>query len=351
MAAAGVLEAAPGPARTARPLRVWADVTHPADVQFFAPVIQELTRAGHAVRVTTRARGETIALLQKKGIPHTSILADHDNFALKVGAMAARTAALAFVPRFDVALSLENAMPVAVARMRGKPSVLFLDNDHKFHIRSKVQDLENWIKLKSTRVVVPATFDAGVLGGRPHDVYEGMKEDVYLSGFMPDPGVLAQVPFKRYVVVRPEALGSVYVTQKRSITPQVLKALSDAGVDVVFLPRAASDRKDAEGTSAFVPGQPLDGPSLCYYASAVLTGSGTIAREAAALGRPALSFFPDALLSVDRHLVEAGRMTHSRDVAEIAAWTRRQYERDSPPSVGRSDALRRVVGFIEAAAP
>jgi len=52
----------------------------------------------------------------------------------------------------------------------------------------------------------------------------------------------------------------------------------------------------------------------CYYADAVLTGAGTLAREAACLGVPAFSFYAGKeLLAVDQKMIREGWMTFSRD--------------------------------------
>ena len=56
----------------------------------------------------------------------------------------------------------------------------------------------------------------------------------------------------------------------------------------------------------------------CFYADAILTGAGTMAREAACMGVPSVSFFAGSrLLAVDQSLVDAGKMYFSRDVASI----------------------------------
>jgi len=77
----------------------------------------------------------------------------------------------------------------------------------------------------------------------------------------------------------------------------------------------------------------MNGLDLCYYASAVLTGSGTFAREAACMGNKSVSFFPgNSLLSVDRKLVDEGKILHSRDPHEIV-----DYVLSSPPRRAISD--------------
>jgi predicted glycosyltransferase len=54
------------------------------------------------------------------------------------------------------------------------------------------------------------------------------------------------------------------------------------------------------------------------YSTAVMTGSGTMAREAACMNKVAISFFPSTKkLSVDQKLIDEGKMFHSRNVRDI----------------------------------
>ena len=57
---------------------------------------------------------------------------------------------------------------------------------------------------------------------------------------------------------------------------------------------------------------------MCYYSQGVATGAGTLSREAACLGKPAISFFPENnLLSVDQSMIKNKFIIHSRNPDEI----------------------------------
>ena len=149
--------------------------------------------------------------------------------------------------------------------------------------------------------------------------YNGYKEDFYLANYEPNPAFLEQLPFEHYVVVRPENIKASYVEGRQSIVPELLKALDAAGYNILFLPRYESDKDYAAGIkNIYVPKEAVNGLDACYYADAILTGAGTMAREAACLGVPSVSFFAGAhLLAVDQSMVEAGKMFYSRDVQQI----------------------------------
>jgi len=89
---------------------------------------------------------------------------------------------------------------------------------------------------------------------------------------------------------------------------------------VIFLPRIPShaDAVRAKGlANIWIPPVSLDGPNLLYHADLVISGGGTINREAAVLGIPAYSLFRGKLAAVDRHLIEQGRMFHINDDSRI----------------------------------
>jgi predicted glycosyltransferase len=153
--------------------------------------------------------------------------------------------------------------------------------------------------------------------------YDGFKEDIYIADYKPDENFLQSLPFNDFVTIRAEALQSIYVKENSSsIVPQIFKELSKNNINILFLPRYESDKDYAKGFSnVFMPSEPLNGLDVCYYSKAMLTGSGTFAREAALIGKPAISFYPgDELLAVDRELIRRGWMMHSRDPKEIVEY-------------------------------
>jgi len=160
-------------------------------------------------------------------------------------------------------------------------------------------------------------------GFKPSKIYQyhGYKEDVYIADYKSNPEFLSSFPFKHYIVVRPENLQANYINNNsaRPITPKLLKALSESGYNILYLPRYAVDKSYADGIkNVYIPDKPVNGLDACYYSDAVLTGAGTFAREAACLGVPSFSFFAGkSLLAVDKSLIKAGKMFFSRDVQEL----------------------------------
>jgi predicted glycosyltransferase len=63
---------------------------------------------------------------------------------------------------------------------------------------------------------------------------------------------------------------------------------------------------------------------ICYFSGAILTGAGTLAREAACLGVPSVSFYAGKeLLAVDRKMISEKMLYHSRNIDDIIMYLKR----------------------------
>src|SRR3954452_5770392 len=104
-------------------MKVWFDMTAPAHPIVFRPVIAQLQRMGHEVRVTARDYAQTLPLLERLGMPHTAI-GRHGGAsrARKVVALAERTAQMiAFGRGKGFALAVahgSNDLALAAAALR-----------------------------------------------------------------------------------------------------------------------------------------------------------------------------------------------------------------------------------------
>ncbi len=302
-------------------MNIWVDIINPSHALFFNVVLRHLQ--DERFQVTIRERAETVELTKMLGIEGRVIGSDHRNGVKKSLGMVGRTLALwTSVDAFDCALSFENGMSVWVSKMKGGRSVLLCDNDLKFfQKKSMLQYMETGIKDLADRIIIPqACYGAfsSHMSGNGLYAYDGYKEDVYIADHVPDSHFLEKLPFDNYVVIRPEALASFYVLENRTIVPDLVRLFRENEINVVYLPRDKGDADYAAGLDAYVPKQALNGLDLCYHADAVLTGSGTMAREAACMGKTSVSFFPgNGLLSVDRELIDSNKMFHSRDPKAI----------------------------------
>src|SRR5659263_687990 len=101
--------------------KIWIDLINPSNVLYFNSFFRDLS--DYQIVTTIRDRAETVELARSFGIEGQIIGTDYTNLVKKSANMVIRTMNLAIsVPKFDVGMSFENGMNVAVARMRGKKS-------------------------------------------------------------------------------------------------------------------------------------------------------------------------------------------------------------------------------------
>ncbi len=334
---------------------VWVDLVSPSHPFFFDALLKRLPDVD--VTATARQKTETVTIANSLGIRPRVVGQDLQHPALRPFGIPLRTAQLAArAPKCDVSLSSRNVMCILASKARGVPSIHFTDNDVTAYIDGLTQE-ELYHRLEGTATynVVPesfrqATLASEVLPSSQVFTYDGYKEDVSVAAFDPDPTFTDRLPFEEFVVVRPEALTASYVAETDSLIPDLLAGFASAGVNVVYLPRGRGDESYADeyGDAVFVPDDPLDGLQLAWHATCVLTGSGTMAREAACMGKPAVSFFPHSLLSVDRKMVEEGRVYHSRDPDAILDYVVSLTPRRIEPDRSRSkDTYEDVADLTE----
>jgi predicted glycosyltransferase len=96
-----------------------------------------------------------------------------------------------------------------------------------------------------------------------------------------------------------------------------------------------------------IPERAIDGLNMIWYSDFVISGGGTMNREAAALGIPVYSIFRGKLGAVDRYLAEQGRLTMIENVDEIR--TKIKFARRNGAvrtGIDQRAALQTIVSFI-----
>jgi predicted glycosyltransferase len=190
--------------------------------------------------------------------------------------------------------------------------------------------------------------------------YPGLKEDVYVPNFKPDPSTLTNLGINReelVIVIRPPATEAHYHNPK---SEQLFEATVNhvgrqQGVKMVILPRnftqtALIKRKWPDlcaDRKIVIPEHVVDGLNLIWYSDLVISGGGTMNREAAALGVPVYSIFRGKIGAVDQWLSQENRLTLIENEEELyskLALTRRH--RADFPDYSNNPTLQKIVSYI-----
>ena len=298
-------------------MRVWLDITAPAHVLVFRPLIARLRQRGDEVEVTSRDYAQTVQLLELHGV-EAEVLGRHGGRSRlgKARSLASRLRALrrwARGRRFDVALAHGSHELAMTARRLGIPSSTTFDYEFAW--------LQHQLGCRAaTRVVVPEAIPPERLeryGVGPEKLrrYPGLKEEYYLADFEPDPSALGAWeidPDRTLVVVRTPPDVSLYHRRSNPLFPQVLDLLGrNESVHTIVLPRTPEQRDFVRGLglpSVLVPDRAVDGQSLIALADVVVSAGGTMNREAVALGVPVYTTYGGRLGGVDELLIREGRL-------------------------------------------
>ena len=296
-------------------MKIWIDLANSPQVLFFRPILSELERQGHSLDLTTRAYAQTVQLAGRLGLQHT-VIGRHGGCRLAglAGQICLRAFALARWARrrgFDLAVSHNSYSQATASRLLGVPVVTLMDYEH--------QPLNHLCFRLARRVIVPECFPQELLrrygAARKTISYAGVKEQIYLAGFKPQPdfrqseGLPVEDPL---VVIRPPAPWTAYHRFENDLFDQLLGRLSRENQGcLLFLPRLPGQAESVRGLPGLrVAERVYDGPNLLYHADLVISGGGTMNREAAVLGTPTCTVFKGKLGAVDRCLIAQGRMTH-----------------------------------------
>jgi predicted glycosyltransferase len=335
--------------------KVWIDLDNSPHVPFFLPIIEELRKRGHEVFLTGRDSYQVCQLLE---LNHLSceVIGGHwgKNRLLKM---------------FGTCTRALRLIPVA---LREKPDLAISHG-------SRAQLIASAIVRIPTLMICDYEFSAGVgffhpdwafipkyisgLKGVPESrllKYPGLKEDVYVPRFQPNLELRSELGLTAddlVVTLRPPATEAHYHNPEAEVLFDAAMELllNHPKARVVLLPRnEKQDRalrkvwgKWMAKKKIVVPEHAVDGLNLLWCSDFVISGGGTMNREAAALGVPVYSIFRGQIGAVDTYLAESGRLVLIESAEDVL--TKIRLERNDPASrrsVDRPPVLDSIVDGI-----
>ncbi|MBZ5656142.1 MAG: DUF354 domain-containing protein [Acidobacteriia bacterium] len=342
-----------------RPKKVWIDLENSPHVPFFKPIIEELERRDYSVLITARDCFQVCDLADLLHVPYKRFGRHYGKHTVaKLAGLVVRT--LQLMPTIirekpDLSVSHGSRSLFMVSSLLRIPTITIFDYEHA-----------KWGGfVRPSWVMVPDLMPdyAGSLAGLEKDRvlrYPGIKEDVYAPSFRPDPSIRERLHFGPddiIVTIRPPATEAHYHNPESEVLlDSVLDFLGNQpNTKAIVLPRTPKQERDLRekwpdmfsSGKVVVPDHVVDGMDLIWFSDLVISGGGTMNREAAALGVPVYSIFRGTLGAVDKYLAEAGRLTlltSPEDVRTRIALVRRNS--DLKPRLGDRPALHVIVENI-----
>jgi predicted glycosyltransferase len=341
----------------AKPKKIWIDLDNSPHVPFFLPIIDSLEARGYKVVLSARNSYQVCELLELHGLK-CKVIGGHwgKNRLLKIIGTCLRS--LSLIPfvlknRPALAVSHGSRAQMLVSVLTNTPTIVMYDYEFAFTMNF----------LRSIWTFTPQYLsDSKKSTDNSHSLsYPGLKEDVYAPRLRPDLTLRSKLGIadnEIVATVRPPAIEAHYHNHDSEVLFQATLDLlmNQSAARVILLPRnerqASSLRNDwtdwIQKGRIVIPAHAVDGMNLIWMSDFVVSGGGTMNREAAALGVPVYSIFRGRVGAVDHYLAEEGRLVlleSAEDVRNKIHITHRQ--RIEPvPSKSEKSTLDVIVNGI-----
>ena len=336
--------------------KIWIDLDNSPHVPFFTPIIDELKSRGCSVVVTARDAYQVRELADLFRMDYKLVGRHQGKSAFRkvmgLGIRAWQLLPTALREKPHLALSHGSRSQLIACAALKIPSILLIDYECAKRLGV----------ITPTWFMCPEVIPSNIFECSPDRVlkYPGIKEDVYVPQFIPDPGVRSQLGLQHddlVVTVRPPATEAHY---HRHASDELFEAVisflsGKSEVKVVLLPRNEKQAVQLRNQwpSLFssqklrIPQQVVDGLNLIWHSDLVISGGGTMNREAAALGVPVYSTFRGEIGAVDQYLSECGRLVlleTTTDIESKIKLARRTIS--TKPQTGNRAALANIVNQV-----
>lgn len=336
----------------------WVDVDNPPQAQYLSPIARELRDRGHEVLLTSRDHAPTLEVLKNRGEEALPIVGQFGTSkASKVAGTLWRGAVLAWLVRRRLgrpsAVVSTSRSGVLAARALGSPPVTILDYEGV--------ELGAFIKSGTTLLhpeVVPAACftDRGFPEARLFS-FPGLKEDIAFSGIDLTESVVVRLPSPRDesrlgVLVRPPSQTSHYrVDRSMKVLEKLLDNLATQDrLQVIFSPREQSQIELLDSRHWHITPVVLEDAipmvSLLRQVDYVITGGGTMLREAAWFGVPGSTLFQGQMPAVDEWLENQGAIDRLTIESDMNIFPRMDFDAERKPVEHHPEALEHVIKRI-----
>lgn len=333
---------------------IWIDFENAPHVWVMSPIIESFKKEGNPLLLTARDFSYTRDLCNRLGYDFQTIgpLGSGKNTFSKIIHVINRAIRL-FIKiggeRKNIAFALSHGSrsQIIAAHFLGIP-IVSLD-DYEFSNQSLIRFMNH--------LLVPFPIPKETWGRYANKIinYPGLKEELYLSDFNSVIGSIKELQGvnKVKILFRPESRFSHYRSSLSQILQEAIinHVSGNKKVILVMLPRDDEQAKELKNlcrksdVSFWIPDRVLDGPTLLSAMDLVLSGGGTMTREAAVLGIPSYSFFAGQWGAVDKYLQSQGRVIKISSIDDIKKIAIKKRENDEVTI--SKDAINFINDFIK----
>jgi predicted glycosyltransferase len=268
-------------------MKILIDIGHPGHVHFYKNFIWEMQQRGHEVKVTSREKDVTSALLNHYKIEYTILSTQKGGFFhLSQEILKRWWELLKIIKEFqpDIITDIGGAFIALPSKLQDIPSVVFTDTEHVF--------IDKYITFPFSKIVLtPACFKNKL--GDKQIKYNGFHEMAYLHPkyFQPNPDILNQLGVdedQSYFILRFVSWDASHDINQSGFSMdwkiKIIRKLEKFGKVLISseksLPAALSDY------AIHIPPHQIH--DALYYADLFMGDGATMATESGLLGTPAI---------------------------------------------------------------
>ncbi|MHA1912586.1 MAG: DUF354 domain-containing protein [Candidatus Kariarchaeaceae archaeon] len=316
---------------------LWFDALTPKQALILDSIARFFEKKGHKTLFTTRSYDYTISTLDRLKREYI-IIGKHGGGDLgqklirsteRMSKLTEYILGLPEEPSLLVSLSSPDANRVAFGL--AIHSICLNDAPHAVAVGKLCFSLAT--KLVITEAISPEKYLS--LGATQEKIvqFSGIDEVGWLKDFKPDKKVLTDLGITetdQLAVLRTEESNASYYrsylkkeglsVDQTPLISLIRAILDDFDLKLVVFPRYDKQKAQLEeefGSKIIIPPKSIDTQSLMSFADLVVTGGGTMGREAALLGTPTICFFPK-YLDVEAYLSKIGLpLFHLSDFSEV----------------------------------
>ena len=276
-------------------MKIWFDILHTPQYNFYRPIMETLAGQGHTIYVTVLGRGRTPQIMQHElsGKPiQIDVVGKHKMTKWSViwDANIVRMVKLGlWRMRHKVDVCFTNGFQAAIwSRLFGNKSYTFGDDPDTFDYYPKL-----WFATKVHICLVDRSYIGVGMRQLPErvTVTRCLKEWASLNPrtFVPNEKVLDiyGVKPKEYIFLREVTVGTINYTGQESGAILGIKDMIPKGMKVLFSLEEKKRRNEYPADWILLQEPIEDIHSLIYYSAGLVSSGDSMAREAALLGVPA----------------------------------------------------------------
>jgi predicted glycosyltransferase len=289
---------------------IWFDAVTSKEPLLFNAIAIELEKQGHEIIFTCRDYDYVVTLFELLE-REVTVLGKHGGGTLygklkagneRIGLLADYINGFEKKPDYHISYSCPESTRVAFGL--AIPTILVNDSPHAKAVGKLTIPLSKYL-VYSSCIQKEGWFALGAIEEQLKP-YDGLDEVAWIRDFSPSDRILSELGLTQednFIVCRPEESSAAYMLEKGmadqthldSILKEIFKTYN--GKAVVF-PRYEKQMqllKETFQDKIIIPPKAVDTLSLYYYSDMCITGGATMAREAASMGTPSISYYPKPL--------------------------------------------------------